>query len=165
MSLIMEQEYEYDFPFDTEEIAKKVITQSLANEGFSRPWEVNLILTDNEGIREANEEFRQIDRATDVLSFPMIDYETPGDFSAIDEDELSYLNPDTQEIMLGDIMISIPRMEEQAKEYGHGLLREYAFLITHSMLHLMGYDHMVEEEAAVMEERQKMILDELEIFR
>lgn len=82
----MEQEYEYDFPFDTEEIAKKVITQSLANEGFSRPWEVNLILTDNEGIREANEEFRQIDRATDVLSFPMIDYETPGDFSAIDED-------------------------------------------------------------------------------
>ena len=98
--------------------------------------EVSLLLTTDEEIKEINRMQRQIDRATDVLSFPMADYETPGDFSHLDEDA-GLFHPDTGELMLGDIVISVDKVFEQAEEYGHSLLREYAFLIAHSMLHLL----------------------------
>lgn len=165
MSLSVETEVDVDFGFDYEALAKRVIEFALEHEEFPYECEVNLTLTDNEGIREINRTYREIDKPTDVLSFPLINYEKAGDFSALEEDYDDNFNPDTGEIMLGDIIISIEKVKEQADSYGHSIEREFAFLILHSMLHLFGYDHMTEEEAAIMEEKQKIILDKMKIFR
>ena len=112
-----------------------------------------------------NREHRGIDRPTDVLSFPNVDYETPADFSGIEDSIEDYFDPESGELCLGDIVISVDKVLEQAKEYGHSPKREYAFLIAHSMLHLLGYDHMEPEEAAVMEHKQEEILNRLGITR
>ena len=164
MTINIINEVQAEFQFHYKELAKKVIHCSVEMEKFPYEPEVNLTLVDNGKIREINREFRGIDRATDVLSFPMIEYKSPADFSEI-EQQYDTVNPDTGEIMLGDIVISVDRVKEQAEEYGHSQKREYAFLIVHSMLHLFGYDHMEAEEAAVMETHQKMILDTLKIYR
>ncbi len=164
MSLQIEEETEVVFDFAYKELAERVVEFTIDHEKFPFEAEVNLTLTDNEGIHEINKEYREIDRPTDVLSFPLISYETAGDFSNV-EDEDDNFNPDTGEAMLGDIIISVPKVKEQAKEYGHSEEREYAFLIVHSMLHLFGYDHMTPEEASFMEDKQKEILNELHIFR
>ena len=121
--------------------------------------EVNVLLTDNQGIRQINLDMRQIDSPTDVLSFPMCDFETPGDFSGLEETPEEYFNPDTGELMLGDIVISVEKVKEQALKYGHSETRELAFLVAHSMLHLSGYDHMEEEERLRMEDMQREILE------
>ena len=97
-----------------------------------------------------NKEYRNIDKETDVLSFPAVDYESPSDFTLVRENESSYINPDTGELILGDIILNEDRVRAQAQEYGHTLLREFAFLLTHSMLHLLGYDHMEPEEEKEM---------------
>lgn len=165
MSLFIETEVDVPFSFDWEEIARKVIDYTIEHEDFPYETEVNLTLTDNEGIHEVNKNFRQIDRPTDVLSFPMLSYEQAGDFSRLEEDYDDNFNPDTGEIMLGDILISVDKVLEQAESYGHSEMREFSFLIVHSMLHLFGYDHMTPEEAAVMEEKQNIILNELNILR
>ena len=165
MSFFLEEEVEVDFDFDYRQIAEKVINYCIEREKFPYEAEINLTLTDNEGIHIINKEYRDIDRATDVLSFPMLSYETPGDFSFLMEENDDDFNPDTGEAILGDIIISVDKVREQAEEYGHSELREFAFLITHSMLHLFGYDHMEPEEAKVMEDKQRQILDELSITR
>ncbi|MDC7302507.1 rRNA maturation RNase YbeY [Agathobacter ruminis] len=165
MSFYLETECPIDFSFDYQEIAQKVITYCLKREKFPYEAEVNLTLTDNEGIWQINKAYRDIDRPTDVLSFPMLSYDTPGDFSFLEEESDDNFNPDTGEAILGDIIISVEKVKEQALEYGHSELREYAFLITHSMLHLFGYDHMEKEEADIMENLQKQILEELQILR
>ena len=165
MSLSVETEVDVEFGFDYEALAKRVIEFALEHEEFPYECEVNLTLTDNEGIREINRTYREIDKPTDVLSFPLINYEKAGDFSALEENYDDNFNPDTGEIMSGDIIISIEKVKEQADSYGHSIEREFAFLILHSMLHLFGYDHMTEEEAAIMEEKQKIILDKMKIFR
>ena len=165
MSLSVETEVDVEFGFDYEALAKRVIEFALEHEEFPYECEVNLTLTDNEGIREINRTYREIDKPTDVLSFPLINYEKAGDFSALEENYDDNFNPDTGEIMLGDIIISIEKVKEQADSYGHSIEREFAFLILHSMLHLFGYDHMTEEEAAIMEEKQKIILAKMKIFR
>ena len=165
MSFYLEEEVEVNFDFDYEELAGRVVEFALDHEAFPYECEVNLTLTDNEGIHEINREYRQIDRPTDVLSFPMLSYEAAGDFSQLEEDYDNNFNPDTGEIMLGDIVISVDKVKEQAESYGHSEKREYAFLILHSMLHLFGYDHMEEEEAKVMEEKQKDILHKMNILR
>ena len=100
-----------------------------------------------------------------VRFFPMIEYEEPGDFSVIDEESAEAFNPESGELMLGDIVISKEKVLSQAEEYGHLPKREYAFLIAHSMLHLFGYDHMVDEERVVMEAKQKEIMEKVGIFR
>lgn len=100
-----------------------------------------------------------IDRPTDVLSFPMCDFETPGDFDGLEETPEEYFNPDTGELMLGDIVISVEKVKEQAEKFGHSETRELAFLVAHSMLHLSGYDHMEDEERLDMEEKQREILE------
>ena len=134
-------------------------------------WHLNIsadalfLLTENAQIHEMNLEQRGIDRPTDVLSFPMIEYEEPGDFSVIDEESAEAFNPESGELMLGDIVISKEKVLSQAEEYGHLPKREYAFLIAHSMLHLFGYDHMVDEERVVMEAKQKEIMEKVGIFR
>ena len=165
MSFFLEEEVEVDFDFDYRQIAEKVINYCIEREKFPYEAEINLTLTDNEGIHIINKEYRDIDRATDVLSFPMLSYETPGDFSFLMDENDDDFNPDTGEAILGDIIISVDKVREQAEEYGHSLKRELAFLSVHSMLHLFGYDHMEPEEAKVMEDKQRQILDELSITR
>lgn len=165
MSLNLEQEVTVTFDFDYERLAEEVIAFTIAHEDFPYEAEVNLTLTDNAGIREINKTYRKIDAPTDVLSFPMLSYEQAGDFTKLEEDYEDNFNPDTGEILLGDIIISVERVKEQAASYGHSERREYAFLIVHSMLHLFGYDHMTPEDAAVMEPKQKQILEEMHISR
>ncbi len=120
--------------------------------------EVNIILTDDMEICRLNRDYRQIDRPTDVLSFPMLEFEQPSDFSHAEEDYADCFNPETGELMLGDIILSVDKIREQAESYGHSQTRELAFLVAHSMLHLCGYDHMEEGEREEMEERQREIL-------
>lgn len=165
MTILIENETETDFPFDYDLLANQVILYTIEREDFPYEAEINLTLVDDEAIRAINREYREIDRATDVLSFPMLSYEEAGDFSKLEEEEADNFNPDTGEILLGDIIISVPRVYAQAEEFGHSLKREFAFLIVHSMLHLFGYDHLEPEEAAFMENKQREILNEMNILR
>ena len=164
MTVLFEEEGELTLPLECEELAKKVIEAAADYVECPYEAEVNLLLTMNEEIHEMNRNFREIDRATDVLSFPMVDYEEPGEFDFLEE-AMEYFNPETGELMLGDIVISKEKVIAQAEEYGHSIEREYAFLIAHSMLHLFGYDHMEEEERQVMEAKQRDILEQLQILR
>ncbi|MBQ8821013.1 MAG: rRNA maturation RNase YbeY [Lachnospiraceae bacterium] len=165
MTFYVENETEVAFPFDVEELVEKIALQVLDTEGCEYEAQVNVLLTDNEGIHEYNKEYRSIDRETDVLSFPNVDFETEGVFD-IDEDmEADYFDPDTGELILGDIIISVDKVKEQAESYGHSLKREFSFLVAHSMLHLCGYDHMEPGEAAVMEAKQEEALRALGITR
>lgn len=167
MTILFEKELDEEVGFDYQELLTKVIKEALASESCPYPCEINLTLTDNEGIRRINQEFRELDIPTDVLSFPMLEYETPADFSKLDSEmaESMYFNLDTNELLLGDIVISLERAKEQAQEYGHTLERELAFLTAHSMLHLMGYDHMEEDEREIMEQKQEEILQRLGVTR
>lgn len=162
-NLVCEVEAKFSFPY--EELAQEVICACMEVENFPYEAEINLTLVDDPAIREINASYRNIDRATDVLSFPLLEYEEPGDFSNVEDLMEDNINPDTGEVMLGDIVISVDHVREQAKEYGHSEKREYAFLIVHSMLHLFGYDHMEPEEAEEMQEHQRKILDYLQIAR
>lgn len=164
MTLLFEEEGDLTLPLPCEELAKKVIEAALDYVECPYEAEVNLLLTMNQEIHEMNLNFRQIDRPTDVLSFPMVDYEEAGEFDFLEEAD-EYFHPESGELMLGDIVISKEKVIAQAEEYGHSVEREYAFLIAHSMLHLFGYDHMEEEERITMEEKQKAILEQLQILR
>ena len=166
MTFCVENETGAQFDFDPEEVAALVAKEVLRSEGCDREVEISLTITNDEGIQELNREFREIDRPTDVLSFPNVSYEEPGDFSVMEgEQEVDLLNPDTGNIMFGDIVVNEDRVRSQAQEYGHSTKREFAFLIAHSMLHLCGYDHMEEEEAKVMEKKQSDVLNTLGITR
>ena len=164
MSLYLETEGTVDLPFDAEETAALVADAALEYIGCPYEAEVDLLLTHDEETREMNREHRNIDRPTDVLSFPMLEYETPGDFSGF-EDMPDYFDPESGELLLGDIVISLDRVKAQAEEYGHSVRREYAFLIAHSMLHLFGFDHMEEDERTVMEQKQRDIMEKIQIMR
>lgn len=165
MTLNVEKEYGLELGLDYEETARQVIEQVLEEENCPYEAEVNLLLTSDTEIHRINLEYRKIDRPTDVLSFPQVEYEAPADFSWAESHEMDCFNPDTGELVLGDIIISLDKVAEQADKYNHGRKREYAFLIAHSMLHLLGYDHMTEEEAAQMEARQSAALEHLGITR
>lgn len=168
MSVIIEKETEFTVDFDLEKLVCQIADRCLEYEKCPYEAWVSVTFTDNEGIREINKEHRNIDNATDVLSFPMIEYEKAGDFSFLERDETllcEYFEPDTGELMLGDIVISVERAEEQAKEYGHSIKRELGFLVAHSMFHLLGYDHMETEDRENMEKRQREVLDSLGITR
>lgn len=165
MTFYVENETETEFPFPINETIKNVISTALLCEECPYEAEVNILITDAEGIRTYNREYREIDKETDVLSFPGVDYEMPGDFSIAVQDEHSYFNPETGEIMLGDIILCSERVFSQAEEYGHSVLREFAFLIVHSILHLLGYDHMISEDEALMRMHQDKIMKELNILR
>ena len=164
MTLILEEELTRGLDFDYKKVAEDVIEAALMNENFPYEAEVSLTLTGMEEIHEINRQFRQIDRPTDVLSFPMIEYPAAGDFTQLNDDS-GIFDPESGEAVLGDIVLNIPQVLLQAREYGHSILREYAFLIAHSMLHLMGYDHMEQEERTQMEEHQRQIMERLAITR
>lgn len=165
MTSCVEIEIKDGFDFDIKEVTDAVMEQILETEHCPYEAQVNLLVTDNEGIRQFNRDFREIDRETDVLSFPNLNYESPADFSHVEEETFGCFEPDTGELLLGDIIISADRVREQAESYGHSRKREFAFLVAHSMLHLLGYDHMTDEEAEIMEKKQEEALSVLGITR
>lgn len=165
MTFYIESETDKGLPFDAEAVTKSVAEEALSQENCPYEVSLELLLTDNEHIQAINKEFRNIDRATDVLSFPNVDYETPADFSHLEEMAEDYFDLETGELCLGNIIISVDKVYEQAESYGHDVKREFAFLVAHSMLHLCGYDHMESEEAKVMEAKQEEILTKLGITR
>ncbi len=135
-------------------LIKKSVHMALDAEGVDVPCLISVMLTDNEGIRAVNSEFRGVDRATDVLSFPLNEL-TPGEF---DPDECER-DLDTGAVMLGDMMISLERCAAQGEEFGHGFNREMQYLTVHSVLHLLGYDHVDEGEMKrQMRAREKAIM-------
>ncbi len=165
MTFCVVNETKRELPFDAQAVAGRVISEALDYEGCPYEAAVDITLTDNEGIHALNKEFRDMDCPTDVLSFPNVDYTGPADFSGIECRAEDYFDPESGELCLGDIVISVEKVFEQAQAYGHSPLREYAFLIAHSMLHLLGYDHMEDKEAGEMERRQEEILCRLGITR
>lgn len=167
MTFYVENETEFDFGFKIDELVKSVGEEILKSEECPFEPLVNLLVTDEEGIRGFNKEYRNIDKETDVLSFPNLEFDEAGKFDMdyINDNLADYSDPDTDEIVLGDIIICKERVLSQSEEYGHSTKREFAFLVAHSMLHLCGYDHMTEEEAKVMEAKQETALQKLGITR
>lgn len=166
MTFYVENETEEQFEFDVEELIKTLTHETLKK--LNCPFEdylLNVTFTDDEEIHAINKEYRNIDKSTDVLSFPALEFETPGDFSGISEDDADCFDFETGELILGDIMISLEHAHLQAEEYGHSFRREIAFLLTHSLLHLSGFDHETEEERKEMEALQEEILTKLGITR
>ena len=135
-------------------LIRRAAEDALRAEGIEVPCLISVMLTDGEGIRRVNREFRGIDKETDVLSFPLNELE-PGRFDAA----LCEREPDSGAVLLGDMMISLPRCEEQGKDFGHGFDREIQYLTVHSVLHLLGYDHVDEGPMkAQMRAREKAIM-------
>ena len=165
MTAYVENETDVSFPFTMQEILEQIMETVLETENCPYETTVNLLLTDRNGIREYNREYRDLDKETDVLSFPNIPFIKAGDFTVVEEDEAAYFDPDSGELVLGDIILSADHVAAQAQEYGHSLLREFAFLTAHSMFHLCGYDHMTPQEAAIMERKQEEVLEQLKITR
>ena len=140
-----------EITYKLKSLVRLAVTATLAHEGYRNSAEISVTFTDDDGIRKINRKFRKIDSPTDVLSFPLFDYEGSEEPPA---DEL--------ENMLGDIVISLERASAQAEEYGHSFEREVAFLTVHSMLHLLGYDHVnSEEEELDMRRRQTAVMEKL----
>lgn len=156
----LNQQSKYKVNRSIKELIKKCCRAALEYMEFRTDVEISVVLTDNEGIRTLNNLHRGIDRATDVLSFPMFEYAENGD---IIEDYVEF--NEMGEICLGDIVISLERAHEQAAEYGHSPEREIGFLTVHSMLHLLGYDHMTPEDEEEMFGYQREILDKIGLVR
>ncbi|MBN1037869.1 rRNA maturation RNase YbeY [Clostridium cagae] len=145
---------------------EKVIEFALKEEDVNISSEISLLFVDNEEIREINNETRNIDRATDVLSFPMLDYPEKKVFKEVyTENDFSEADFDGDDLVLGDVVLSLERALEQSKEYNHSYEREASYLVVHSVLHLLGYDHMEEEDKVKMRKREEEILTALDIRR
>ena len=149
MTLLTDNRTAFEISGEIMEAVEKACLETLKYEEFDEDCEISLSFVTNEEIHQINRQFRNVDAPTDVLSFPQLTFE---------EGEEADVN-ENGEIVLGDIIISVERAKEQAEEYGHGLKREIAFLTVHSMLHLLGYDHMEKDEEEDMFRRQKEILE------
>ncbi len=165
ITLITEEEHREKFDFSERVTARRVCREVLRLERCPFDVVIGLSLVDDDSIRALNSQFRGIDQATDVLSFPNLEFQKPSDFNEASKDAFSCFDPDSGRLMLGDIVLNTVRVREQAAAYGHSELREFAFLIAHSVLHLCGYDHMTPDEAAVMEKKQEEALEKLGILR
>ncbi|ERI90236.1 translation metalloprotein YbeY [Clostridiales bacterium oral taxon 876 str. F0540] len=166
MLLIDNRQNKIEVTDELEDILAKIIDFALKEEQVLIDYEISLIFIDNNEIRVINKEYRGIDKETDVLSFPMLDYSKSKVFKDI------YLNYDFDDsyfddgkLVLGDIAISLERAKEQSEEYGHSFLREVCYLSVHSILHLLGYDHMEEDEKEIMRNREEYILQKFNINR
>jgi probable rRNA maturation factor len=150
--LISEEQSQVDVGSEIKDLIREALGKLLKEEEFSQEFidaaEVSMILTDDQKMAVLNERYRGVAGTTDVLSFPMMD----GDDDLVDLDGLQ------DEFLLGDIVISVPRALEQAREYGHSLAREMLFLAVHGMLHLLGYDHQLKADAARMRSKEKKVL-------
>lgn len=165
MTVYFEDESGYEFDFSPGEQLDKLIAHVAEAVDCPYELEVSVTMVTEDTIHGMNRQFRQADRATDVLSFPMMEYDRAGDFGG--EAFLSSLtaSPETEELMLGDIVLCAEVIGRQAEEYGHSALREFSFLVVHSMLHLFGYDHIREEDRIEMESMQRDIMEQLKIYR
>ncbi len=141
---------------DFDALIVEAINNSLKYENIGAPVDVSVTITDKDSIRLLNKEHRDIDKATDVLSFPLVDYDDGDKNDIISENAI---NIGYETTLLGDIVLCLDVAKQQAEEYGHSLDREIAFLTVHSMLHLLGYDHIVEEEELDMRKRQREIIE------
>lgn len=153
------------FNSDFEKLISEAVDSALKLEGFDFDYEISVAITGNAGIRVLNKQYRNIDRETDVLSFPMLQFDSfnPNrDRFTISDDEI---DPETGCVVLGDIVISMEKAFEQAEEYGHSIERELAFLAVHSILHLLGYDHMTAHEEEEMIKKQELILESINLSR
>lgn len=137
----------FDLDNSIEDLLEDVIRESLLVEGIGLDYEISVSFVDNEEIRQLNRDYRNIDKETDVLSFPM-------------EEDFMIPMP-----LLGDIIISVEKAAEQAEDFGHSLEREITYLTAHSMFHLMGYDHMEEDEKRIMRDKEKQVMKRIEIFK
>jgi len=162
-SAIMNLEIEDDFGVGEPELVRKILEDVLASclelLDVKYSCDVSVTLTDDERIREINRETRDLDKSTDVLSFPMLSFETPGDLSLAEEDRAGSFHPETGDLLLGDVVISMDHVKAQAEAYNHSEKRELAFLMAHSLLHLFGYDHETDGERIEMEKLQEEILN------
>lgn len=149
MELFIDNRYHIEIDEELAVKLEKCAQECLKVEQFPNNVEISLSLVDNEEIHQLNKQYRGKDAPTDVLSFPMVE----------DDDDL---NQET--ILLGDIIISIPKAQEQAIEYGHGFERELCYLTIHSMFHLLGYDHMEQEDKEVMRRKEKEVIKNLNIY-
>lgn len=157
---MIEVYYEEIEKIDEESLIRTVVETVLKEEGVKKEVDVYITLTHNDNIQKINAEHRNIDKPTDVLSFPMFEREEIPMLKEGNSDDDGQV-----ETMLGDIIVSVEKVREQAEEYGHSFKRELAYLVTHGMLHLLGYDHMIEEEKVVMRKREEEILAILDIQR
>jgi len=156
--LIEDLQHKIKVTEDMKELVKRTVTLSLSQEKFSNPSEISIMFVDNEYIREINNEHRKIDKPTDVLSFPIVDiYE-----GVINSDEGDF-DFDEEVLVLGDIIISLEMTKQQAEEYEHSFDRELAFLVTHGVFHLLGYDHDTEEKEKKMISKQYAVLETLNL--
>ncbi|MGI5850755.1 MAG: rRNA maturation RNase YbeY [Clostridiales bacterium] len=148
----------------TEDIITACVHRTLDMEGFDFNAMVSITLVDNTTIEQMNSQFRGITMATDVLSFPMLEIQGGCDY--LDEEELiNDIHPDTGSVILGDIVISMEKVRDQALEYGHSFERELGFLVVHGMLHLLGYDHIEDGDMKVMRPKEEAILESLNLTR
>ena len=158
MTCYLEIETDIELGIPCQELLDRCLEAVMDEEGCPFEAQVEVVITDNASIHEVNKEFRGVYAPTDVLSFPMIEYEEPSEFDWLEEYD-EYFHPDTGELMLGDMMISVPRCEAQGEEFGHGYEREIMYLTVHSVLHLLGYDHVDEGEMKRrMRQREKEIM-------
>ncbi len=166
MIFIDNRQDKIDFSRENEDIIKKLIDYALKAEGVKIEYEVSVILIDNETIKKINNETRNIDSITDVLSFPMLDYPEKKVYKEVYKDmEFGDIYLDEGRIVLGDIALSLERAEEQRLEFGHSFIRESAYLTLHSVLHLLGYDHMEDNDKEIMRRREEEILKKFKINR
>ena len=165
MTFYTDNETDFQFEFEWEDVFQSVALAVLDSEACPYETQVSLVLTDNEGIHAINKETRDIDRPTDVLSFPNITYQEEGKFDHLEEFGFDCFDPDTGELILGDIIISVDKVIEQAEEYGHSQKREGAYLCIHGVLHLLGYDHIEEEDKKEMRLKEEELLTALKITR
>lgn len=164
MQILIENALDEEIEVSYLKVIEDAIKQTAIAMAFEHDYEVSVTLVSEEEICQMNAEFRNKDTVTDVLSFPLIDYEIPGNFSHIHHMGLFY-NHDTVSAMLGDIVICYEQALIQANAYGHSPERELAFLTVHSMLHLFGFDHEHDDEEGVMFSHQERILEEMGLAR
>ena len=147
-------------------IINEVCDVALKDEEVTIPYQISLLFVDNNEIREINNETRGIDKVTDVLSFPMLDYPENMVFKNVyKNNKFNEIYLDGEELVLGDMVLSLERAKEQSIEYNHSFEREVCYLVVHSILHLLGYDHMNDEDKAKMRTREEEILGKLNIKR
>lgn len=154
MKIYINNETDFIIDQNVEKLIEQVIQATMQFENINEKYEVSISFVYNEQIRNLNKNYRNIDKETDVLSFPMIDFN-----NKFNSNEMEHME------LLGDIVISIDKVKSQANEFNHSIIREICFLVVHSMLHLLGYDHEEEEERKIMFNKQKSILEEVGITR
>ena len=165
MTIDYDRETKTVFGFDEIDLLNTLVKAAMGELGYPYEVSVSVSVVGEDEIRRLNREFREIDRVTDVLSFLMNEFDEAGVFDGDAFTNSMTLDPETDELQLGDIVLCADAVRSQAEEYGHTEKREYAFLVVHSLLHLCGFDHMEDDDRLIMEEKQRLILDSVGISR